>query len=46
MKEHKKKLLKNPEFKKEYEGFNLFFEIEQLILEARSWLNMKLRRNK
>ena len=46
MKEHKKKLLKNPEFRKEYKRFDLLFEIEQFILKARCWLNMKFRRNK
>jgi len=35
-KEHKKKLLEDPEFRKEYERFDLWFEIEQKILEWRS----------
>jgi len=45
-KEHLAKLLKNPKFKKEYERFDLWFEIQKLIVTARCWLNMKLRRNK
>lgn len=37
LKEFKKELMKNPEFKKEYERFDLWFEIQQL------WLELKIR---
>ena len=37
LQQHKQKLLKNsPAFKKEYESFDLAFEVGQMILEARS----------
>ena len=38
LQEHKQKLLKNPKFKKEYEKFDLWFELQQLWLEFRCWL--------
>lgn len=33
--EYKKKALENPRFKKEYESYDLAFEIGQMVLEAR-----------
>ena len=35
--EFKKKALKNEEFRKEYERFDLWFEIQQLPLKFRLW---------
>lgn len=34
-KEYKKRALNNPAFRKEFERYDLFFEIAQMILEAR-----------
>ena len=33
--EFKEKLLQNPEFKKEFERFDLWFELEELWIEVR-----------
>jgi transcriptional regulator with XRE-family HTH domain len=35
LQDHKKIALKNPDFKKEYERYDLAFEIGQMVLEAR-----------
>ncbi len=37
LQEYKKKAFQNEEFKKEYERFDLWFEIKELLLRFRLW---------
>jgi glutaredoxin-related protein len=43
LKDFKKELLKNPEVKKEFERFDLWFELQQLWLEFKCILNKTFR---
>ncbi len=42
LKEFKKEMMKNPEFKREYERFDLVFEVQQFLFEARIHLMFRL----
>jgi len=37
LKEYKKKALQNPSFKKEYERFDLCFELQEVWIRIRIW---------
>ena len=41
LQQFKTKRMKDPEFKKEYERFDLWFEIKQKWIELRCWLKSK-----
>ncbi len=38
LQDYKKKALQNPEFKKEYERFDLFFDLGELWLRFKLWI--------
>lgn len=46
LKQFKKELHKNPEFKKEYERFDLLFEIRMLLLEFKILVGIFIKRIK
>ncbi len=42
LQQHKAKMMKDPQFKKEWERFDLWLELEHLWLEIRCWFNKLL----
>lgn len=41
LQDYKKKALENPEFRKEYERFDILFELQELWLRIRLWIRSK-----